>query len=63
MDELVARELGKLTLTVIKQGATVEALRIELAKRDAELTTLKAADPELAIAAKGGTSGHAGVAH
>lgn len=37
MDELVAKELGKLTLTVIKQAAVIEALKAELAKRDAAL--------------------------
>lgn len=58
MDELVAKELGKLTLTVIKQAAVIEALKAELAKRDAAIVQMKANEPELPLVKNGG-NGHA----
>ena len=64
MDELVAKELGRLMLAMIKQGAMIEALKAEIAKRDAEIERLKAAGQlELPVLGRNGGNGHANPSH
>lgn len=59
MDDLVALELGRLKLALIKQTAIIDALKAELGKRDAAIALLKSNEPELPLALKNGANGHA----
>lgn len=52
LDKIIAQKLGELTIQTAKQAVMIEVLKLELAKRDAEIARLKAVDPELPLEPK-----------
>lgn len=51
IDDLVAKQIGEMTLTIIKQRITIENMAAELQAKTAEIETLKAKldEPDLPI--------------
>lgn len=51
VDELVAKQIGEMSLTIIKQRATIEALSAQMQAQAVEIEKLKATrdEPQLPI--------------
>lgn len=62
MDEIIATELGRMRLTILKQMQAIETLKSAIDARDREIATLRDIQPELPLAAANGVNGH-GTAH
>lgn len=63
LDALIAQKIGELTILSAKQSVMIDVLKTELAAKTAEIARLKAAEPELPLAAKNGANGHDKTAH
>lgn len=59
MDEIIAAEIGRMRLTILKQAHAIESMKAAIDARDREIAALKAIEPELPLGQTHGGNGHA----
>jgi len=63
LDEIVAKEMGRLSLQTLKQAALIEALREEVAKLTKEIAVLKGEPVPMPMPEAAKSNGAVGAAH